>query len=158
LSHYLFDHSDINKKVWDLSWGQISKLLFSIIWQRECTLLILDEPTNHLDYDTKECLEECLSNFPGSILFISHDRYFVNKLATNIWFIEWEELSISYWNYEDYQYKKDHNIEMDLNLFDEEAELNMVLEEKLWENEFKRLKNKMSKWKDKRRRWWSKNK
>lgn len=156
LSHYLFDHADINKKVWDLSWGQISKLLFSIIGQRECTLLILDEPTNHLDYDTKECLEECLSNFPGSILFISHDRYFVNKLATNIWFIEWEELSISYWNYEDYQYKKDHNIEMDLNLFDEEAELNMVLEEKLWENEFKRLKNKLWKWKDKRR--WSKKK
>lgn len=156
LSHYLFDHADISKKVWDLSGGQISKLLFAIIWQRECTLLILDEPTNHLDYDTKESLEECLRNFGGTILFISHDRYFVNKLATNIWFIENEELSISYGNYEDYQYKKEHKIDMDLNMFDEEAELNMVLEEKLWENEFKRLKNKMSKWKDKRR--WSKNK
>jgi ATP-binding cassette subfamily F protein 3 len=158
LSHYLFDHSDISKTVWDLSGGQISKLLFAIIGQRECTLLILDEPTNHLDYDTKESLEECLRNFWGTILFISHDRYFVNKLATNIWFIEWEELSISYGNYEDYQYKKDHKIDMDINIFDEEAELNMVLEEKLWENEFKRLKNKLSKWKDKRRRWWSKKK
>jgi ATP-binding cassette subfamily F protein 3 len=48
----------------------------------------MDEPTNHLDYDTKEQLEFALSNFKGTILFISHDRYFVNKLATHIWFIE----------------------------------------------------------------------
>jgi len=47
----------------------------------------MDEPTNHLDYDTKEQLESSLSKFEGTILFISHDRYFVNKLATHIWFI-----------------------------------------------------------------------
>ena len=50
--------------------------------------MILDEPTNHLDYDTRESLEDALKEFKGSILFISHDRYFVNKLATNIWFID----------------------------------------------------------------------
>lgn len=144
LKHYLFEVTDIDKKVCDLSWWQTSKLLFAILWQKDCHLLILDEPTNHLDYDTREALEESLRNFNGSLLFISHDRYFVNKLATNIWFIEWEELSISYWNYEDYQYKKSHNIDMDMSLFDEEAQLNMVLEEKLWEAEFKRLKNKFN--------------
>ncbi|MCP4522793.1 MAG: ABC-F family ATP-binding cassette domain-containing protein [Candidatus Gracilibacteria bacterium] len=152
LKHYLFEHTDIDKTVGSLSGGQISKLLFAIIGQKECNLLILDEPTNHLDYDTRESLEASLRDFEGSILFISHDRYFVNKLATNIWFIENEELSISYGNYEDYQYKKDHNIEMDFNMFDEEAQLNLVLEEKLGETEFKKLRKKFEKNKTKHKR------
>lgn len=151
LSHYLFEKADLDKKISELSWWQTSKLLFAILWQKECNLLILDEPTNHLDYDTREALEESLKNFAWSLLFISHDRYFVNKLATNIWFIDDWELSVSYWNYEDYKFKLEHNIGMDVNIFDEEAELNLVLEEKLWEKEFKRLKNKFWKWKDKRR-------
>lgn len=145
LSHFLFDKNDIDKKVWDLSGGQTSKLLFALLWQSDCTLLILDEPTNHLDYDTREALEESLTDFKWSILFISHDRYFVNKLATNIWFISNGELSISYWNYEDYRYKQEHNIDMDISIFDEEAQLNNVLEEKLGEKEFKRLQTKFSK-------------
>ncbi|MCP4523978.1 MAG: ABC-F family ATP-binding cassette domain-containing protein [Candidatus Gracilibacteria bacterium] len=152
LKHYLFEHTDIDKSVGKLSGGQISKLLFAIIGQKQCNLLILDEPTNHLDYDTRESLEASLKDFGGSILFISHDRYFVNKLATNIWFIENEELSISYGNYEDYQYKKDHNIEMDFNMVDEEAQLNMVLEEKLGETEFKKLKKRFEKNKEKHKR------
>jgi ATP-binding cassette subfamily F protein 3 len=152
LNHYLFEKSDIDKKISELSWWQTSKLLFAILWQKECNLLILDEPTNHLDYDTREALEEELKNFKWSILFISHDRYFVNKLATNIWFINNWELSVSYWNYEDYKFKLEHNIEMDINIFDEEAELNLVLEEKLWEKQFKKLKEKFARGKDKRRR------
>ena len=144
LSRYLFDKTVLDKKVSDLSWGQTSKLLFAILGQKECNLLILDEPTNHLDYDTREALEEELKAFKWSILFISHDRYFVNKLATNIWFINDWELSVSYWNYEDYKFKLEHNIEMDVNVFDEEAELNMVLEDKLWERQFKKLKDKFS--------------
>mgnify|MGYP003963304515 FL=1 len=152
LSNYLFDKNIISKKVSELSWWQISKLLFSILWQKECNLLILDEPTNHLDYDTRESLEEELRNFKWSILFISHDRYFVNKLATNIWFINDWELSISYWNYKDYKFKLENNIEMDINIFDEEAELNLVLEEKLWERQFKKLKDKFWKAKDRKSR------
>ena len=144
LSRYLFDKTIIDKKVAELSWWQISKLLFAILWQKECNLLILDEPTNHLDYDTRESLEEKLKEFKWSILFISHDRYFVNKLATNIWFINDWELSVSYWNYEDYKFKLEHNIEMDINVFDEEAELNIALEEKIWERKFKKLKDKFS--------------
>lgn len=144
LKHYLFEKEDLDKKVSDLSGWQTSKLLFAILWQKEYNLLILDEPTNHLDYDTRESLEQSLKEFEWSILFISHDRYFVNKLATNIWFITNNELSVSYWNYEDYRYKIEHNLDMDMSLFDEEAELNLVLEEKLWEKEFKRLKEKFS--------------
>lgn len=150
LKNYLFEKEDLDKKVKDLSWWQKSKLLFAILWQKEYNLLILDEPTNHLDYDTREALEESLKKFEGAILFISHDRYFVNKLSTNIWFIENEELSISYWNYEDYRFKQNHNIDMDMNLWDEEAELNLVLQEKLWEREFKKLKDRF--WKKKKRR------
>lgn len=144
LKHYLFEREDLDKKVSDLSGWQTSKLLFAILWQKEYNLLILDEPTNHLDYDTRESLELALKNFNWSILFISHDRYFVNKLATNIWFIDNNELSVSYWNYEDYRFKKEHNIDMDMSLFDEEAQLNLVLEEKLWERQFKRLKDRFS--------------
>lgn len=152
LKNYLFEKTDLDKKVSELSWWQISKLLFAILWQKECNLLILDEPTNHLDYDTREALEDSLKKFNWSILFISHDRYFVNKLATNIWFIDNNELSVSYWNYEDYKFKIEHNIDMDINLFDEEAELNLVLEEKLWEKNFKRLKERFSRWKSKRKK------
>lgn len=155
LSHYLFDKTVVDKRICDLSGGQISKIMFALLWQKECSLLVLDEPTNHLDYDTRESLEQSLIDFSGSLLFISHDRYFVNKLATNIWFIENEELSISYWNYEDYRFKLDNNLDMDASLFDEAAELNMALEEKVGEVTFKKLQNKFNdkyKKKDRRKR------
>ncbi|PIE85804.1 hypothetical protein CSA08_00105 [Candidatus Gracilibacteria bacterium] len=150
LKHYLFDREDLDKKVSSLSGGQISKLLFAIIGQKECNLLILDEPTNHLDYDTRESLEFALNKFEGTILFISHDRYFVNKLATHIWFIDNEELSLCYGNYEDYRFKIENHIEMDLSLFDEEAQLNLVLEDKIGERALKRIKEKYGSKKRKR--------
>lgn len=145
LKHYLFDTEDIDKKVSQLSGGQTSKLLFSILGQKPSNVLVFDEPTNHLDYDTRESLESTLNNYEWTILFISHDRYFVNKLATHIWFISEGELSISYGNYEDYTFKVEHNIDMDMSLFDEEAQLNLVLEEKIGEKKFKKLKDKFGK-------------
>lgn len=150
IKHYLFEKEDLDRTVSTLSWGQTSKLLFCILGQKSSNLLILDEPTNHLDYDTRESLEFALNKYEGTILFISHDRYFVNKLASHVWFIADGELSISYGNYEDYRFKKEHKLDMDMHLFDEEAQLNLVLEDKLWEKEFKRLKNKFGK--DKKRR------
>lgn len=150
IKHYLFEKTDLDKKVSDLSGGQTSKLLFCILGQKTSNLLILDEPTNHLDYDTRESLEFALKKYEWSILFISHDRYFVNKLASHVWFIADGELSISYGNYEDYRFKKEHKLNMDMHLFDEDAQLNLVLEEKLGEKEFKRLKNKFGK--DRKRR------
>ncbi len=142
LSHFLFEKWDIDKTVKNLSGWERAKLLFSLIGQKECNFLIMDEPTNHLDYDTREQLEKCLSDFPGTILFISHDRYFVNKLSTHIWFIEWGELSISYGNYGDYKYKLKNGIDMDMSLFDEEAQLNLALSEKVWEAGMRKIKNK----------------
>lgn len=144
LTNYMFEHTIVDKKVSELSGGERSKLLFAILGQKEYNLLILDEPTNHLDYDTRESLETALKNFEWAILFISHDRYYVNKLSTNIWFIENEELSISYGNYQDYQFKKEFNIDMDMSLWDEEAELNLVLQEKLGEKQMKKIEKRFN--------------
>lgn len=149
LKYYLFDKEDINKKVWSLSWGQMSKIMFAILWQKENNILVLDEPTNHLDYDSREALEKAISKYKWTILFISHDRYFANKIASHLWIIEEWELSLCYWNYEDYKYKKEHWIDFDASLFDEEAQLNLALEDKLWEKEAKRIKQKFGRWKKK---------
>lgn len=142
LKHYLIEKEMIDKPVKLLSWWERSKLLFAILWQKESNLLILDEPTNHLDYDSKESLEKSLKEYPWSILFISHDRYFINKISDMMWIIKDNELSVSYWNYEDYLYKKEHWIDMNINLVDLSLEMDLVLEEKLWQKEAKRLKEK----------------
>lgn len=142
MKYYLFDKEDLDKKVWNLSWGQISKVMFAILGQKDNNILVLDEPTNHLDYDSREQLEKAISKYKGTILFISHDRYFTNKIASHLWIIEDGELTICYWNYEDFKYKKEHWIDFDANLFDEEAQLNLALEEKLGANEAKRIKQK----------------
>ena len=141
---FWFGYHDGSRKVEELSWGERSRLLFAFLCELEYHLIILDEPTNHLDYETRETLEKALKKFEGAILFISHDRYFVNKLASKLWVIEDGELILSYWNYEDYRYKKEKWISLDMSLFDSEGEMNLVLEEKLWATEARRIKEKYS--------------
>jgi len=150
LKYYLIDKELIDKPVESLSWWQRSKLLFAIIWQKESNLMILDEPTNHLDYDSRESLEKAILKYPWTILFISHDRYFVNKVAKIIWIIKDWELTVSYWNYDDYKYKLENWIDIDMNIFEESAEMDLVLIEKLWEKEAKRIKDKFSRRKNKK--------
>lgn len=144
LKYYLLEKEMIDKPVKFLSWWQISKVLFAILWQKESNFLIFDEPTNHLDYDTKESLEKSISKYPWTILFISHDRYFVNKVAEMMWLIKDNELTVSYGNYEDYKYKIENWLDINMNLFDESAEMDLVLTEKLGEKEAKRLKDKFT--------------
>lgn len=110
--------------------------------ERPYHLLVLDEPTNHLDSETREALEQSLQKYEGTILFISHDRYFVNKLANKLWIIEDGELIVSYGNYDDYRYKREHGISLDMSLFNAEGELDLVLEEKLGTKEARRIKEK----------------
>ena len=76
--------SNINKKIKSLSGGEKVRLKLLELILKNANLLILDEPTNHIDIDTREILEESLLNYEGTILFISHDRYFINKIATKI--------------------------------------------------------------------------
>ena len=83
LAKFLFYEDNVFKKVKTLSGGEKVRLkLFELI-QKNANFLILDEPTNHIDIDTKEMLEEALKEYNGTLLFISHDRYFINKLAEN---------------------------------------------------------------------------
>ena len=71
-----------------LSYGERTKVLLSILFIRENSFLLIDEPTNHLDIDSREWLEDALEDYEGTLIFVSHDRYFVNKFATRIWELE----------------------------------------------------------------------
>ena len=86
-----------------LSGGEKVRLKLFCLMQEKYNFLVLDEITNHIDIDTKEVLEEALISYKGSILFISHDRYFVNKIATRILSIENNRLVSYIGNYEDYK-------------------------------------------------------
>lgn len=84
LGAFLFGTEDIKKKVGVLSGGEKNRVAMAIVLMQDANFLLLDEPTNHLDMPSKEILIKALSEFTGTILFVSHDHYFVNKLATRI--------------------------------------------------------------------------
>lgn len=92
LGQFLFKGDAVEKKVENLSGGEKARLSLCCMMLRESNLLILDEPTNHLDIPAKEMLEEALQNFDGSVVVISHDRYFISKVATTIVAIEEKKL------------------------------------------------------------------
>lgn len=84
LGRFLFVQDDVKKIINDLSGGEKARLQLAKLSLEENNVLILDEPTNHLDIDAKEVLEDALIHYPGTLLFVSHDRYFINKIATKI--------------------------------------------------------------------------
>jgi ATP-binding cassette subfamily F protein 3 len=88
LARFLFRGEDVFKSVGVLSGGERSRLALARLAARHANLLVLDEPTNHLDLLAREQLESVLQDFEGALLFVSHDRYFIDKLATEIWPIE----------------------------------------------------------------------
>lgn len=85
LAQFHFRGSDVLKTAGNLSGGEKSRLKLCLLMQQDINLLVLDEPTNHLDIQSREWIEEALSGFGGTILFVSHDRYFINKFATRVW-------------------------------------------------------------------------
>ncbi len=93
---------DVYKKVSDLSGGERAKLGLAMLMAKDCNFLILDEPTNHLDLPSREALEEALSQYRGTLLFVSHDRYFVNGIAGSIAELENGRLTVSQGNYDDF--------------------------------------------------------
>lgn len=103
LARFKFNKEDVNKKVNNLSGGEKMKIKLALLLQLEVNTLILDEPTNHIDIPTKEVLEEALEEFNGTLIFISHDRYFINKFASKI--IEFKNGEIKQYlgNYDDYK-------------------------------------------------------
>ncbi|WP_018923656.1 ABC-F family ATP-binding cassette domain-containing protein [Salsuginibacillus kocurii] len=84
LGNFLFSGEDVLKSVADLSGGERARVALAKLMMEKPNLLILDEPTNHLDLDSKEVLEAALAEYPGTMLFVSHDRYFLNRIATRI--------------------------------------------------------------------------
>ncbi|MCL2187135.1 MAG: ATP-binding cassette domain-containing protein [Defluviitaleaceae bacterium] len=88
LSAFNFRMADVTKKVSALSGGEKSRLKLCLLMQDKVNFLILDEPTNHLDIESREWIEEAIEDFDGTLLMISHDRYFMNKFARRIWHME----------------------------------------------------------------------
>ena len=105
LFKYLFAGENIHKKIKYLSGGEKVRLKIFCLIQDSYNFLILDEPTNHIDIDTREMLEESLQEFTGTILFVSHDRYFINKIATSIIEIKNKNITKYIGNYDDYREK-----------------------------------------------------
>jgi ATP-binding cassette subfamily F protein 3 len=88
LGKFLFSGEDVFKRVGDLSGGEKGRLALAKLIYTQCNVLVLDEPTNHLDIPSREALEAALEAFPGTILTISHDRYFLDRVATQILFFD----------------------------------------------------------------------
>ncbi|AVH48002.1 ABC-F family ATP-binding cassette domain-containing protein [Staphylococcus sp. EG-SA-6] len=90
LGRFLFVQDDVKKVINDLSGGEKARLQLALLMLQRDNVLILDEPTNHLDIDSKEMLEQALKDFEGTILFVSHDRYFINQLANKVFDLNYD--------------------------------------------------------------------
>ena len=106
LGSFLFSQEDVMKKMGQLSGGEKVRLALCKMFQTKPNLLILDEPTNHMDIVGKDTLEQMLKDFPGTVLFVSHDRYFIKQIATGV--LEFGKDTVKQYNYsyEDYLVEK----------------------------------------------------
>ncbi|MCH5249162.1 MAG: ABC-F family ATP-binding cassette domain-containing protein [Lachnospiraceae bacterium] len=109
LAAFLFTGEDVFKKIDTLSGGERGRLSLAKLMLSESNFLILDEPTNHLDIMSKEILEDAINSYTGTILYVSHDRYFINKTANRILELENKTLTGYLGNYEYYMEKKAQN-------------------------------------------------
>jgi ATPase subunit of ABC transporter with duplicated ATPase domains len=114
LAVYKFRGSDVFKKVESLSGGERTRLRLCLLMQNDVNMLILDEPTNHLDIASREWIEECVENFEGTILFVSHDRYFISRFADKIWELEDGKINIFNGTYEEYRESKEKAIKTNI--------------------------------------------
>ncbi|WP_205401262.1 ribosomal protection-like ABC-F family protein [Streptococcus lutetiensis] len=140
LGAFLFSGDDVKKSVSMLSGGERARLLLAKLSMQNNNFLILDEPTNHLDIDSKEVLEDALIDFDGTLLFVSHDRYFINRVATKVLEIS-EEGSTLYLGDYDYYLEKKAELEELARMKEEEAqEKTTVVVEKAPANDYQTQK------------------
>lgn len=125
LGAFLFSGDDVKKSVGMLSGGEKARLLLAKLSMENNNFLILDEPTNHLDIDSKEVLENALIDFDGTLLFVSHDRYFINRVATHVLELS-EKGSTLYLG--DYDYYVEKKAEVEMSQTEETSTSNQVKE------------------------------
>lgn len=102
LGRFLFEDDDVFKEVNKLSGGEKIRLIFALISLKNYDILYLDEPTNHLDFSTKRVISDILEDYPGTIIMVSHDRYFVNRVANKIIYLHNKKYYIEPGNYNDF--------------------------------------------------------
>ncbi len=107
LGLFLFSGDDVFAKIASLSGGERGRVALTKLMLRKDNLLLLDEPTNHLDMDSREVLEDALYDFPGTILAISHDRYFINRFADRVMVMNEDGMTEYIGNFDDYLEKRD---------------------------------------------------
>lgn len=126
LGNFLFSGDDVLKTVSTLSGGEKARLSLAKLMMLNANFLILDEPTNHLDLDSKEILENALVDFPGTILFVSHDRYFINRIATKVFELSTDGVTEYLGDYDYYIEKKEEM--MEIQKLSEDSEHNQTQE------------------------------
>ena len=113
LGLFLFTGDDVFAPVSTLSGGEKGRVALTELMLRKDNVLLLDEPTNHLDMDSREVLEDALSGFPGTIIAVSHDRYFINRFADRVWVLDGQEIKEYLGNYDSYFAKVSRDQEPD---------------------------------------------
>lgn len=122
LGNFLFSGDDVLKPVHSLSGGEKARLALAKLMLQKANFLILDEPTNHLDLDSKEVLENALIDYPGTLLFVSHDRYFINRIATRVLELSSNHIEEYLGDYDYYTEKKTEQLELEKMNQQEESE------------------------------------
>ena len=150
LAAFMFTEDDVFKRISDLSGGERGRVSLAKLMLSKSNLLILDEPTNHLDMDSKQMLEEALNEYDGTLLYVSHDRYFVNRTANTILELTDGKLVKYLGNYDDYLAKKEQlygsqSESVSAAASEETAAKLDYKEQKRIEAEKRKLQNKISK-------------
>ena len=157
LAAFLFTGDDVYKRIQDLSGGEQGRVSLAKLMLSDANFLILDEPTNHLDIQGKEVLEEAIRNYEGTVLYVSHDRYFINKTATRIIELFSNRFDNYIGNYDYYIEKKE-----DVRAYGDSLQKDKMPSEAIDPEEAQRLEEKESKrldWENqkelsaKRRKW-----
>ncbi|WP_202080800.1 ABC-F family ATP-binding cassette domain-containing protein [Caldalkalibacillus salinus] len=127
LGQFLFSGEDVDKLVQDLSGGEKARLSLAKLMLQKANVLVLDEPTNHLDIYSKEVLEQSLIHYPGTILFVSHDRYFINRIANKVVELHTQGATTYLGDYDYYVYKKEEQEQIEA--LDEQKQKNKPQED-----------------------------
>lgn len=145
LAAFQFKGEDVFKEIHVLSGGEKGRVVLCKLLLKQANFLILDEPTNHLDIQSKEVLEDALDGFEGTILFISHDRYFINKVANKILNFDPENFKVIDGNYEDYLHFKEQHTNQPKTVHTVSSNREEMMKKRRLESEIRKIENAVAK-------------